>query len=136
MLGARAATVNRSGPVKARLKIAYVAAVGDRRSPVDRARRVEALKQRLVCALPHPGLLPVAQAPPRGHARTAQLTRKMPPRDPGHQHGHDRVERHAIGHPRPACRRRLDRRQQRLDGLPHSSRTSNATTTSAQPHVS
>src|SRR3954469_9333423 len=106
------------GPVKAPLKSTYVTAVGDRRGPVDRPGRVEALKQRLVRALSHARPLRVAQAPPRGHARAAHLAGQMPPRDPRDQHKHDRVKRHSIRHARSSRRGRLDRRQQRLDDLP------------------
>lgn len=67
VFGARAAAVNRRRPGQGPFKSTYVAGVGDRRGPADRARRVEALKHRLVRALPHAGLLPVTQAPPRGH---------------------------------------------------------------------
>src|SRR3954465_7084642 len=85
------------GPVKAPLKSTYVTAVGDRRGPVDRPRRVEALKQRLVRALPHAGLLPVAQAPPARHPRAvAVLLGQVLPRDAGVQDVQDPVEHQAV----------------------------------------
>jgi len=78
-------------------------------------------QQYLVQRTPHPGLMPVAQPAPAGHARAeAEFLGQELPWDRGVEHEQDPAQRLAViqpptaGMPEPA----LDHRQQRLDPLP------------------
>jgi hypothetical protein len=59
-------------------------------APVDLARFPEAIQQFMVEAVPDPGLLPIAQTAPAGHAgTTAHLLRQQLPGDAALQHQDD-----------------------------------------------
>src|SRR6188472_52304 len=70
---------------------------------------------------PDPGLVPLGQPTPAGHARTeSQLLRQKLPLDTGVQHEQDPAQHLPVGHPRPATPTRPTPRlrQQRLNTLP------------------
>src|SRR5919199_3027302 len=71
------------GPVRAPLKSADLAGVDDPARPVELAGSVEAAQQLAVQAFPHPSGLPVAQSPPSGHPRAADLLGHHAPRHAG-----------------------------------------------------
>src|ERR1035437_194796 len=108
-------------PSGAPQKSTNMAAVDRGARPIDRPGRVELAQQLLMQAIPHAGLLPVAQAPPTRHTRpVAVLLRQILPRDPGVQHVQDPIERETIGD-RLATRiamAALTDRDQRLDLRP------------------
>jgi hypothetical protein len=96
-------------------------AVDGRSGPVDLVVVAQPVQQPMVQGLPHPGLLPVPQPPPAGHAAAAAqlLGREQPPGHPGPQHLDDAAQHRAVLEPGPAAlgmRRRGW--QQRLDGVP------------------
>ena len=75
------------GPVLGRLESPDVRTVDHHPRPVHDTRGVQFGQQVLVQPLPHPGLVPVAQSAPGGHARAEpQLLRQELPRDAGAEH--------------------------------------------------
>jgi len=96
-----------------------MAAIDDRRRPVDQPGGVEAPQQFLVQGREHSRGLPLLQPAMRSRRRAAQLARKVLPRDPREQHEHDRPEAHAVIHARaPTTRISLMHRDQRLNDAP------------------
>jgi hypothetical protein len=86
------------GPVKSPPKAHAHAIHRPRRATIDRARRVEPNEQALVQRVPHAGLLPVTQSPPRRDpGAVAVLLGQVLPRDPRVQHMQDPVEHQPIG---------------------------------------
>src|SRR4051812_29827614 len=111
----------RAGP-SATAASPHEAAVDQRPIPVDPIRLVQLGQEPLVELLPDPGLVPVAEPPPAGHAATAaHLPGEILPVDAGLQDEQDAgqrlavVDRLAAGE---AAAARLVWREQRLQPLP------------------
>src|SRR3954447_24341612 len=106
------------GPVRSPQKGTHMRSVDGGTRPIDRARRVQPGEQLLMQRVPHTGLLPVAQPPPRRDpGAVAVLLRQVLPRDPRVQHVQDPVEDQPVGDrlaPRVAPPPRTDR-DQRFD---------------------
>ena len=89
--------------------------------PVRHLRLGQLIEHELVQPVPHPGLLPSSQPPPRGvPGAVAQLPRQVTPMTAGVQHEQDARQRGPLIDPRPPSRPagRRSRRKQRLDQLP------------------
>src|SRR5436190_10048671 len=79
-------------------------AVHARPAPIDLVRLAQAVQDRLVQARPDACLLPVAQAPPAGHAAAAaHLRGQHLPGDAALEHEEDPRQSRAVGHAGPAA---------------------------------
>lgn len=88
--------------------------------PTDAARRLQPIQQHPMQLCPHACRLPVAQAPPTGHARpAAHLHGQTPPGRAGRQHEQDAGQGGPVRHARTtALGARRIKRQQRQDRRP------------------